>query len=77
MAFFKKEEAREVEPIVEPVVEPVEKKEDKEMIWEVGEVTTQTAPIIINKNTGEQLGLYSALASIKNDLEYIKSFLKE
>jgi hypothetical protein len=70
MALFKKEDEKGIET-------KEEKKEEKELIWQVGEVATQTTPIIINKITGEQLDIYLALASIKNDLEYIKSFLKE
>ena len=49
--------------------------DQKTDLWVVGEVPTQVAPVIENMKTGEQLDLYFALASIKNDLEYIKSFL--
>lgn len=46
-----------------------------EHIWEVGEVPTETARVIVNTKTNEQQDILLAVADIKNDLEEIKKAL--
>lgn len=51
-----------------------EKKEQKD-IWVVGEVATQTQPILLNTKTEEQLEVTSALAKILNNQEKLMKLL--
>jgi len=68
MAFLKKK----VEEDAEPETKPIDKDSN---VWEIGEVATATSPILINKNTGEQLEMIQALALILNKLERIEKFI--
>jgi len=52
----------------------MEKKEEKKNIWEVGEVPTQTQPVIYNTKDEKQYDIYQALAKILNDIEEIKRY---
>ena len=52
-----------------------EEPKKPEHIWEVGEVPTETARVIVNTKTNEQQDVLLALAGVKNDLEEIKKAL--
>lgn len=49
--------------------------EPKKEVWMVGEIATQTQPVIVNTVTEEQLDLHLALARILNALEQLKKLL--
>jgi len=40
--------------------------------WQIQEVATQTAPVIVNTNTGENYNLYDAVAEILNILQEVQ-----
>lgn len=52
-----------------------EKKETKTEKYFVGEVPTQTAPMIIDSKTEEQYTIELALVKVMNDLEELKQGL--
>jgi hypothetical protein len=52
----------------QPKSQPVPKKVNKPK-WEVGDVVTDTAKVIVNKETGKQYDLYSAVVEILNRTE--------
>lgn len=52
-----------------------EKKEEKKERFVVGEVPTQTAPVIVDKETDETYPVEQALAKILNDLDELKGLL--
>jgi len=49
--------------------------EPKKEVWVVGEVATQTQPVIVNTVTEEQLDIHLALVRILNTLEQLKKLL--
>ena len=51
----------------------VVKAEVKKEVWVVGEVATQTQPVIVKD--GESLDVYAALARILNEVEQFKGLL--
>jgi len=51
-------------------------KESKKEIWTVGEIPTQTQPVIVNTRTDENLDLYLAQARMLNILESILEAIK-
>jgi len=51
------------------------KTKEKKEIWVVGEVPTQTTPVVVNTATEEQLDIHLALARVLNDLEKLKKLL--
>lgn len=53
--------------------EEKEEKVVKREIWQVGEVATQTQPVIVKGD--ERLEVYAALARIMNDLDELKRLL--
>jgi len=55
----KKSEQAEIK-IVTP--QPLPMKEEPQRLWKVGVIATETAPVIVNSETGQQLDLYSAIA---------------
>ena len=58
----------------EKTEEPKEQKQKER--YQVGEITTQTAPVVIDtENKNEAYTVDAALAKIMNDLEFIKKHL--
>ena len=88
MVFGKKK--KKVEEEVEEEVEDDSEEEDdsqeesvkaknpkiKKGVWQVAEVPTQTAQVIVNKNTNEQLDVHTALAKVLNEVEKLNRALE-
>ena len=55
--------------------EEVKEKEVKKEKYMVGEVATQTQPVIVNTETDETYTVEIALAKVLNELEVIKKLL--
>lgn len=55
-----------------------EKKEEKEETYRyvVGQVPTQTEPMIIDNETDDQYNIYHCLASIMNKLDDLEKLMK-
>jgi len=52
-----------------------QQQEEYEELWEIGEVATQTAPVLVNKETKEQLTIEQGILRILNDLDELKQLL--
>jgi len=52
-----------------------EKKEENKPTWIVGEVATQTQPILVNTETEENFDLYNAVAILLNKVEELSSYM--
>lgn len=73
---LKKKEKIEVIDETEDLPIPTKTKEE-DVLWKVGQVATQTQPVVYNTKTNEQYELIESIAKIMNDLEEIKDFLQE
>jgi hypothetical protein len=52
-----------------------EQPKAEDSMWAVGEITTETQPVVFNRKTNEQFSIYAALAKILNQLEDLKKLL--
>jgi hypothetical protein len=52
-----------------------EEKEEEQQKYFVGEVPTQTAPVIVDRESNTQYSVELALAKIMNDIEELKKGL--
>ena len=62
--------AKEKDEVVE-----VEKPIMNKLVWGVGEVATETQPVLVNQESGEQLSSIEALAKLMNDIEDLKKLI--
>jgi len=68
-------EVEKREPVAATVATTT-KEPKKTEIWTVGEIPTQTQPVIVNTRTDENLDLYLAQARMLNILESILEAIK-
>jgi hypothetical protein len=52
-----------------------EKEKTKKELYIVGEVATQTSPVIVNTKTEETYRVEAAIAKLMNDVEELKGLL--
>lgn len=53
--------------------EEEKKQKEPQALFVVGEIPTETKPVIANTQTNEQYDIYLAIAKIMNDVEEIKN----